>query len=394
MIADLRREFNSRLFSPEKYQRFNAALEAITGTPVVFRHNETPVFLDSALLETMVRSSRELLSQAMSNGAYRKAAESIIPAQYAVPDEASCPLYVQADFGIVRTAQGLEPRLVEIQGFPSLYGYQPVMAETYRSVYGLDPLLRTYLSDLNAESYQALFAQSVLGDHAPENVVLLEVFPEKQKTLCDFRMTERMTGIRTVCLTDVEVDGRQLLYRRDGRRVPIHRIYNRVIVDELDRLGVAAPFDWNAPLEVEWAGHPNWYFRLSKYSIPFFDHPHVPRTVFLDRAPSIPDDLDNWVLKPLFSFAGLGVVIGPSAAEVRTVPDPANWILQERMRWEPVIETPHGPTMVELRIMFIWFEGGDPIAVNTIVRSGRGKMMGVDHNKNMEWVGASAAFHR
>jgi hypothetical protein len=394
MLADLRREFNSRQFTLENYQRFNAALEAITGTPVLFRHNETPVFLDRQLLDAMVGSSRDLLAQAVSSAGYRKAADAILPPQYAVPDEASCPLYVQADFGIVRTASGLEPRLVEIQGFPSLYAYQPVMAETYRAVYGLDPLLRTYLSDLDAESYRALFAQSVLGEHAPENVVLLEVYPEKQKTLCDFRMTERMTGIRTVCLTEVEVEGRRLFYRHEGRRVAIHRIYNRVIVDELDRLGVRAPFDWNAPLDVEWAGHPNWYFRLSKFSIPFFDHPHVPRTVFLEGAAAIPDDLENWVLKPLFSFAGLGVVIGPTPEQVRQVPDPSNWILQERMRWEPVIETPHGPTMVEVRIMFIWFEGGDPIPVNTIIRSGRGKMMGVDHNKNLEWVGATAAFYR
>jgi hypothetical protein len=183
-----------------------------------------------------------------------------------------------------------------------------------------------------------------------------------------------------------------LFYRRDGRRVAIERIYNRCIVDELDRLGVVAPFDWNANLDVEWAGHPNWYFRLSKFTIPFLKHAHVPETLFLDRVAHLPNDLENWVLKPLYSFAGLGVAVGPMREQVEQVANPADYILQRRMRWEPVIDTPEGPTQIEVRIMYLWFEGGDPQPVNTIVRTGRGKMMGVDFNKGLTWVGASAAF--
>lgn len=391
MIPDLRRDFNAR-YSPEKYSRLLESLEQSVGMPARFRHNQTPVFLPQSLVTSMTDAGRDLLRQVIGNPEYRAASDQVIPAKYYVPNEASCPLFVQADFGIVRTGHGLEPRLVEIQGFPSLYAYQPLLAESYRSAYQLGRDLSHFLSVLSIDSYWAILRAAILGEHDAKNVVLMEVFPEEQKTRCDFVMTGKATGIRTVCLTQIRRDGNKLFYDREGVSTPIHRIYNRTIVDELDRLNVAAPFDWNADLEVEWAGHPNWYFRLSKFTIPFLDHPTVPKTIFLDRAKSIPDDLDNWVLKPLFSFAGLGVSVGPTRQQIDAIADPANWILQQRMRWEPVIDTPSGPTNIEVRIMYVWFEGGEPIPVNTIIRTGRGKMMGVDHNKNLDWVGASAAF--
>lgn len=393
MIADLRREFNSNLFTPEKYARLLQEVDRASGTHVPFRHNETPVFLDRHLVDSMVGAGVAMMKQATS-ASYRSASDRAIPAKYAVPDEAPQPLFVQADFGLIRAPSGIEPRLVEIQGFPSLYGYQELLSRTYRDVYGLDPELARFPSDLDDDAYRQVVCKAILGDHAPENVVLLEIHPERQKTLCDFHVTEQMTGIRTVCLTKLRLHGKRLVGEAGGREVAIKRIYNRCIVDELDRLGVAAPFDWNADIDVEWAGHPNWYFRLSKFTIPFLDHPFVPETHFVSKLSRIPGDLDHWVLKPLFSFAGLGVSVGPAREDIERVADPENWILQRRMRWEPVIETPHGPTQIEVRVMYIWPEGSEPQAVNLIIRSGRGKMMGVDFNKGLEWVGASAAFIR
>jgi hypothetical protein len=393
MIADLRREFNQRLYSPEKYAQLQAELDRASGTHVPFRHNETPVFLDRRLISSMVEAGSAMMKQATAPG-YRAQSDRAVPPKYAVPQEARVPLFVQADFGLVRTPSGIEPRLVEIQGFPSLYGYQELMSRTYRDVYGIDPTLDRFPEGGDEDLYWSDVRKAIVGDHDPENVVLVEIYPDRQKTLCDFLVTERMTGIRTVCLTAIQLDGSMLLYKRDGRKIPIGRIYNRCIVDELDRLGVQAPFDWNAPLDVEWAGHPNWYFRLSKFTIPFLDHPFVPETHFVDKLRRFPDDLDDWVLKPLFSFAGLGVTVGPSREQLEGVGDPGNWILQRRMRWEPVIETPHGETQMEVRIMYLWFEDREPQAVNTIIRTGRGKMMGVDFNKGLKWVGATAAFLR
>ena len=386
MIPELRREFNAR-FTEEKYAEFLRRLDAGCGVPVEFRNSETPCFLPAELLEQMANYGRELLAQLMGNPAYLAAASATIPPNYRMPNEDPTPLFVQVDFGL---DQHLQPKLVEIQGFPSLYTYQPFLAETYREVYGLDPALNSLLGGLDAAGYRQLLCQAIVGEHNPENVVLLEIHPEEQKTLCDFRLTERMCGIRTVCLTTVEKEGKRLYYRHEGRRILIERIYNRVIVDELVRKEITPPYDYRDELDVEWAGHPNWYFKVSKFSLPYLHHPCVPRTHFLDKITTLPPDLENYVLKPLYSFAGHGVIVGPTLADVQAVADPSQMILQERVDFVPTIETPYGPTKMELRIMYVWLD--EPLAVTVLVRTGRGKMMGVDHNRDLRWVGASAAF--
>jgi hypothetical protein len=221
----------------------------------------------------------------------------------------------------------------------------------------------------------------------------MEIEPGDQKTLPDFLLTERICGIRTVCITAIKKEGNRLYYDLDGERIPIRRIYNRAIVDELVRKDVKLAFDFRDDLDVEWAGHPNWYFRLSKYSTPYLSHPCVPRTWFLDELTHVPGDLENFLLKPLYSFAGLGIKIAPSLADLESIPSPQRheYILQERMQFQPVIQTPHGPTKAEIRVMYIWLDEMKP--VQTIIRTGRGLMMGVDHNRNLEWVGASAGFY-
>jgi hypothetical protein len=295
----------------------------------------------------------------------------------------------------VRDATGdLQPKLVELQAFPSLYAYQVALAEAYLDAYGLRdvPSLRYFLSGLNQNSYRDLLRRAIVAEHDPANVILLEIHPHQQKTLCDFLLTEKMLGVRTVDIVNVKKDGSRLFYEHNGKRVPIKRIYNRAIVDELQRKGVKLAFDWRDDLDVEWAGHPNWYFRMSKFSIPHLKHESVPKAWFLDELKEIPDDLDNYALKPLYSFAGLGVVIGPRKEQITAIPaqNRHDFILQERMHFEPLIETPFGTTSAEVRVMYLWLEKLTPVL--TIVRMGRGLMMGVDHNKNMEWVGASAAF--
>jgi hypothetical protein len=378
MVPELRRDFNRR-FTPAKYSRFLAELEARAGAEIHFRNAETPCFFPRPLIDKMARYGRELLAQ-LGTPEYLAASAASIPAEYNVPGESSHPLFVQADFGI--DASG-EPKLVEIQGFPSLYAYQPVLAQTYRDVYGLAPDLRSVLID---GDYAALLRNAILGDCDPENVILMEVEPYQQKTLPDFLLTEKQYGAKIVSLTDIRKQGNRLFY---GDDVPIHRIYNRVIVDELVRKKIQPPFDFRDHLDVQWAGHPNWYFRISKFSIPYLRHECVPKTWFLNQLREPPEDLDRYVLKPLYSFAGLGVIIGPSREQLVEA-NPDNFILQEKIDFAPVIETPCGPTKAEVRIMYVWID--QPEAVTTIVRMGRGAMMGVDHNRDLEWVGASAGF--
>ena len=391
MIAALRQRFNAE-FTPEKYERLRREMTARCGMEVPFALCETPCFFSNALVERMGEDGKALIRQLVESPEYRARSEASIPAKFRVPNESPHPMFIQVDFGLVRDSAGeLQPKLVELQAFPSLYAYQPVLALAYIDVFGLDAQLRYFLSGLDSASYQRLLQDAIVAGHDPANVVLMEVHPEEQKTRPDFLLTEKLLGIRTVCITKIRKEGRRLFYEEDGKRVPIERIYNRTIVDELERKGVTLPFDFRDELDVEWAGHPNWYFRISKYSIPYLKHPSVPRTWFLDQLPEVPADLENFVLKPLYSFAGLGVVIAPSHAAIDAIPGAkrGEYILQERLNFTPVVETPHGATKVELRIMYVWLD--ELLPVLTIVRMGRGLMMGVDHNKNMNWVGSSAA---
>ncbi len=116
-----------------------------------------------------------------------------------------------------------------------------------------------------------------------------------------------------------------------------------------------------------------------------------PRAQFLDRVDRVAHP-ERYVLKPLYSFAGLGVIVGPTQEQIAAVPAAARsqYLLQERVDFTPVIDTPAGPAKIEVRIMYLWLD--ELRAVNTIVRMGRGAQMGVDHNKGFEWVGASAGF--
>ncbi|GAB4467501.1 MAG: hypothetical protein OHK0029_39440 [Armatimonadaceae bacterium] len=389
MVPELRREFNAR-FTPEGYSRFLSLLSERCGMPVPFRNSETPCFFERATLERMDQCGRELIRQLMSDPAYLAAASEAVPAAFRVPQESPRPLFIQADFGLDADRN---PMLVEIQGFPSLYAYQPVLAETYRDAYGLDPALRLLMGDWTLENYRQRLREVLLGGHDPENVILLEVHPYEQKTLPDFLLTEKLCAIAPVCITEVEKQGNRLYYRREGRRIPIHRIYNRIVPDELARKNLQTPFDLRDEIAVEWAGHPNWYFKISKFSLPFLKHPCVPETYFLDQVSALPEDLENWVLKPLFSFAGLGVRVGPTVEEVQAVSDRSQYILQRRVHFAPFVETPHGPTKVEVRIMYVWADDmAEPQALSALLRMGRGTQMGVDFNRNLEWVGASAAF--
>jgi hypothetical protein len=393
MIPALREAFN-RNFLPETYQQFLKSLEASAGTPIAFRVSETPCFLPKALLDQMAEYGRELVLQLVNNPDYLRASDVTVPKRYNVANESPRPMFLQVDFGLVRNAQGeLEPKLVELQAFPSLYAYQPVLAQQYIESYALPGDLGIYLGGLDHDTYQQRMRELIVAGHDPENVILLEIHPEKQKTLCDFLITHKDLGIAVVDILQLKKRGKRLFYDKDGQEIPVHRIYNRCIVDELERKGIELPFDLTQPLEVEWAGHPNWYYRISKFSIPYLKHTCVPKTWLLDENSTVPRDNENYVLKPLYSFAGLGIKFNPTQADVDAIPAEQRhqYMLQERMRFEPVIDTPYGLTQAEIRIMYVWPEGQELMPVLPLLRMGRGIMMGVDHNRNLEWVGGSAA---
>ena len=392
MIPTLRKAFNAR-YTSDQYQTLLKLMAQRCGTAVKFRVCETPVFFPKQLLDRMAQYGRELILQ-LDTPEYRNVSQQAIPPEFNAPNEAPHTLFAQVDFGLVKDSSGeLHPKLVELQGFPSLYAYQPVLAQSYCEVFNLDRKLQYLLGGLDWAWYQALLRGAIVGDHDPANVVLMEIDPQHQKTLPDFLMTEKLLGVRTVAITDIKKSGRRLYYEHNGKQIPIERIYNRAIVDELVRKNLQLAFRFTDELDVEWAGHPNWFFRMSKFSLPYLKHPSVPKSWFLDRLEQLPEDLNNYILKPLFSFAGLGVLIEPTRKDIEAIPaqERSQYILQQRMHFEPIIETPFGVNKAEVRIMYIWQE--ELLPVLTIIRMGRGLMMGVDHNRNMEWVGSSAGFY-
>ncbi len=391
MLPNLRDDFNRR-FTAARYQGFLKMLEEAAGAKVEFRVCETPVFMPEAVRLRFEQTARELVDQ-LRRPAYLNESLAAVPAAFRVPHDDAHPLFLAIDFAVTRENNGeLQPKLIELQGFPSLYAYQLVLCQTYLRAYELGPL-RYLLDGLHEAEYVRLFREALLAGHDPENVVLMEIEPEKQKTAVDFACTERLTGVKAVCITRIKKRGRRLFYQANGREIAIERIYNRVIVDEFIKKGIAIDFDFRDDLEVEWAGHPNWYFRISKFSLPHLNHPAVPRTFFLHTLAHYPEPLSQYILKPLYSFAGSGVVIDLSREQLDAIPaaERHNYILQEKISYAPVIKTPDEAAKVEIRMMFIWQKR--PRLVNWLARLSKGKMMGVDYNKNKEWIGSSGCLY-
>jgi len=400
MIEPYRSDFNAR-FTEAKYAELLRVVAERTRSKIEFRIAETPCFFAPELMKRMVNVGEELTAQLLGNEEYLRASDAAIPAAFRVPNCDSHPHFMTVDFGLVRDASGeLQPKLVEMQAFPSIFGYQAVVSQAYKDVYELDPGLTTFFGRMDEASYWELLRETIVGQHDPANVVLLEVEPEKQKTLPDFRMHEERLGVRTVDIAKLVKQGRRLFYRDEvtGKLVTVERIYNRVIVDELERKQIELPFDYRDDLEIEWAGHPNWYFRVSKFSLPHLQHPAVPAAVFLDDwfagkgRDRLPAERENWVFKPLYSFAGKGIQFAPTDADLAMIPKGERYLylLQEKVKFEPVIRTPEGMTQAEIRIMYVWPEGKKMTPAINLVRMGRGLMMGVDHNREKTWVGGSA----
>ncbi len=393
MDPSMRARFNAD-FSAAKYQALLDCVQHSTRWPADFRICETPLFLSRELAAETIGAAREIVAQTQTAEFARHAA-SAIPPGLTVPNEPRHPHFLVVDFGICEVEGRLTPRLIELQAFPSLYGFQLLLLGCIRRSFPAIPQNWTSaFSGLRDEGYIALLREVIVGDSNPENVVLLEIEPEKQKTRIDFACTEVLIGVRPVCLTRVRQRGRQLFYERDGRELRIERIYNRVIFDELLRRPDLTPgFHFQDDLDVFWAGHPNWYFRISKHSLPFLKTEHTAPAFFADEFP--PDQsLRDYVLKPLYSFAGLGVDMEPTAEKLAALESPHTWILQKKVDYAECVQTVDGlRSKAEVRMMFLWPDEGEPILANNLVRMSQGKMMGVDFNKEKTWVGASIALH-
>jgi hypothetical protein len=392
----LRSRFNAD-FSADKYEALLRCVNETEKWPADFRTSETPIFLTDEFTDEVVAAAQEIVALTQTPEFVRHSATAI-PAGLEVPRESAHPNFIAVDFGICTDGGRLTPRLIELQAFPSLFGFQLLILHCLRKAYPAIP--RNWTSSFGGikdDDYVKLLRRTIIGDANPENVILLEIEPEKQKTRIDFAATETILGIRSVSLTSVKKRGRELFYERDGREVRIERIYNRVIFDELIRrpdLKPAFRFQ-DDELDVTWVGHPNWYFRISKHSLPFLKTAHTSPAFFADEFPAS-ETIEDYVLKPLYSFAGLGVDMEPTREKLSALEKPREWILQKKVQYAEFVPTPDGlKSKAEIRMMLVWpDEDAAPTLANNLVRMSQGKMMGVDFNKEKTWVGSSIALHR
>jgi hypothetical protein len=391
----LRAQFNAD-FTAEKYAALLRCVNETEKWPADFRISETPIFLTREFTDDIDHAAKEIVARTRTPE-FAHHARNAIPDGLAVPNETSHPNFYVVDFGICAEGDRLVPRLIELQAFPSLFGFQLLLLHCMRTTYPAIPRDWTSsFSGIKDEQYLDLLRRTIIADSKPENVILLEIEPEKQKTRVDFAATETLLAIRSVCVTKIKKRGRELFYDRDGTETRIERIYNRVIFDELlRRQDIELPFRFQDELDVTWVGHPNWYFRVSKHSLPFLKTEHTSPAFFADEFPAR-EEIDYYVLKPLYSFAGLGVDMEPTRDKLRALAKPHEWILQRKVQYAAFVPTTEGPkSKAELRMMFVWpNDERDPILVNNLVRMSQGKMMGVDFNKDKTWVGSSIALHQ
>lgn len=392
MIPALRKAFNEN-FTKEKYEAFLNELANVYPGQLDFRVAETPVFIGQEFKEKMLDTCEKIVD-IIADPQFKELTKNALPQNLKVPNENDHSHFIAFDFGVCVNDKGeYEPQLIEMQGFPTLFAFQVLIPEISRKHFPLPEYFDCYLHGYTKETYLQLLKEIIIGNHNPENVILLEIFPEKQKTRIDFFATEDYLGIKMVCLTKVIKEGKKLYYLNNGKKTEIKRIYNRLIFDDLQQQAPEIQEKGKIlfeELDVEWVPHPNWFYRISKYTLPLIRHPYVPETFFLNEIKQLPTDLENYVLKPLFSFAGQGVIIDLTKADIEKVKDPGNWILQRKVKYADAIETPDEPAKTEIRVFYFWKEGeARPVPTNNLSRLSKGKMIGVRYNKDKEWVGGS-----
>lgn len=394
MIQAIRDQFNTN-FSEENYRAFLEDLDSRHPGDIAFRIAETPIFIPKDFTKKMIDACEAIVDVITADN-FKKLTEKAVPAHENVPNENDHSHFIAFDFGICENAEGsFEPQLIEMQGFPTLFAFQIYYPEVIKKYFDIPDNFDNYLGGYNKESYIELLKEIIVGNHAVENVILLEINPHEQKTRIDFYCTQDYLNIPIVNLTELIQEEKKLYYINNGQTTEIKRIYNRVIFDELQQQiqNLGSIVDITQPLDVEWIPHPNWFYRISKYTLPFINHPYVPETFFLNEVKQLPADLENFVLKPLFSFAGQGVIIDVTKEDIDNVQDPENRILQRKVKYADVIKTPNVPAKAEIRIFYFWKDGWKrPVPVNNLARLSKGKMIGVRYNMDKDWVGGSVAF--
>jgi hypothetical protein len=390
MNTNYRNQFN-QAFSVEKYNAFIDDINSDFNYKVTFRIGETPFFISKELKEQLLEGCQQVIDFIQRDD-FKSLTERALELNRKVPNEDNHTTFLAIDFGICEENGQIVPKLIEVQGFPSLFNFQNHLSEKFVSHYPFLSELTPFLNGLNQESYLTLIKKVITNNISIENVILLEIEPEKQNTKIDFYYCKKDLGIPFVCVTELYEKGNQLFYKNDkGEEIQVKRIYNRVIFDELDlRTDLQLNFDFSKSYDVEWAGHPNWFFRISKFILPYLKGKYFIETTLLSDLKEIPNDLENYVLKPLFSFSGSGVIFHVKREDIESVTEKDLYILQKKVHYKPIIQSPDGLVKAEVRLLAVWAKDEEkPTLVTNLVRLSRGEMIGVKFNKDKDWVGGT-----
>ncbi|MEZ7500266.1 hypothetical protein QO200_16140 [Flavobacterium sp. Arc3] len=390
MISKYRKLFNEQ-FTEKKYQQLQDDIASDFDYKPTFRIGETPFFISNQLKEQLIEGCNEVIALIQEEG-FKALTYKALELNIKVPNEDKHTNFLAIDFGICEENGAVIPKLIEVQGFPSLYNYQTNLYDKFVNQYPFLNELTPFFNGINSQEYLKIVEEVICNHHLKENVVLLEIEPEKQNTKIDFYYCKRDIGIPIVCVTEVIKKGRQLFYKNENNEVVlIKRIYNRVIFDELDlRTDLKLDFSFSDDLDVEWAGHPNWFFRISKFILPFLKGKYFIETTLLSELTKIPEDLENYVLKPLFSFSGTGVIFHVKKEDIEAVVEKELYILQKKVNYIPIVQSPDGKVKAEVRILCVWKkEDVAPTLLCNLVRLSRGEMIGVKFNKDKDWVGGT-----
>jgi len=223
MVTALRKWFNDN-YSKEKYEKFLEELKGKHPGSIDFRVAETPVFVDKVFTEKIL-SACESIVDVITQPNFLAITKNAIPEDIQIKNENVFSHFIAFDFGICENDKGeLEPQLIEMQGFPSLFAYQIWHDELTTRHFNIPDTYSAYLNGFNKESYLQLLKEIIVKDVPAENVILLELLPHEQKTRVDFYCTEDYMGIPIVCLTDLILEGKKLFYEKDGKKIEIKRI--------------------------------------------------------------------------------------------------------------------------------------------------------------------------
>jgi len=395
MIPQIRHEYN-QAFTEKKYQDFFQACQQRFNKQIEFKVCETPIFIPADFTAKVIAAGNDIIDLICAPG-FKSKSDNAIPKNVFVPGDEGKPVFIALDFGICKGEnETLIPQLIEMQGFASLYAWQHELGKQYKAHFDIPDSVNHLFNGLTEADYIKLLKDNIISEYNVENVIILEIEPDKQKTWIDFYLTKEMLGIEPVCISKIIKEDNQLFYILKGVKTQIKRIYNRLIFDEL-LLRNDLIRQWNLiePVDVEWVCHPNWFFRISKYTLPFIKSKYVPETLFVADLQTVPVDLENWVLKPLYSFAGQGVIFNVTAADVeRVIPNGKDFILQRKVTYQPVVATLDDFAKAELRLMYIWEKDKErPTLVTNLARLSKGEMIGVDFNKNKTWVGGTVGYY-